>query len=144
MALKAAKRQTLIMATKVAAEHASQRGELSAKLTKPQANKVMQAIGLSHGFSRVPYAFAVGELREVWAKEYAASPKRKAVTAQVKASVAKPKARTRRAAKPPAEAKVEVEATVAPTEPKADDDRVASLEAKLDKLAELVAALVTK
>jgi len=143
MALKAAKRQTLIMATKVAAEHASQRGDLSAKLTKPQANKVMQAIGLSHGFGRVPYAFAVGELREVWAKEYAASPKRKAVTAQVKASVAKPKARTRKAPKVQAEATAKPEAQ----EPKAQDPvdaRMDRIEDALGKLAEAVAALATK
>lgn len=141
--MKATKQQTLVMATKVAAEHASKRGELKAKLSKPEANRVMQAIGLSVGFVRVPYGFAVGELREVWAKEYTASLKRKQpVTAKVKASVAKPKTRTRRAAKPQT-AKVEVEVTT-PTEPNADDDRVASLEAKLDKLAELVAALVTK
>lgn len=140
--MKATKQQTLVMATKVAAEHAAKRQELSAKLTKPQANKVMQAIGLSVGFVRVPYGFAVGELREVWAKEYAASLKRKQpVTQSVKPSVIKPKARTRKA---PKVQPVEVEAvTPAPTEP-VQDDRVASLEAKLDKLAELVAALVTK
>jgi hypothetical protein len=111
MALKAAKRQTLIMATKVAAEHAAQRGELSAKLTNGTANKVMQAIGISHGFSRVPYGFAVGELKAVWAKEYAASPKRKAITAQVKPSVAKPKAR-KQTPKPKASAKTANEAIV--------------------------------
>ena len=145
MALKAAKRQTLIHGVQVAAEHAALRGELSAKLTKQQARRLFQPIGESYGFITVPYGFATGELMQVWAKAYAASPKRKAVTAQVKASVAtaKPKTRTKKQPKAAAEAKVEQAPKEQPAdEPKAEDERMASLEAKVDKLAEMFAAFM--
>jgi len=142
MGLKAAKRQTLIMAATVAAEHAAKRGELAAKLTKPQANRIMQAIGVSHGFARVPYAFAVGELRAVWAKEYAASPRRKQpVTAQVNAKsvTAKAKARTKKATKAAkASTKPEAQASTKPEAQASIDERLAALE---DNMATIAAAL---
>lgn len=112
--MKATKGTSLKLAVQHAAAYAAYHAEHKPTPSKTDWNKLVQLIGISAGFQRVPYKYGI-ELKPVWTASYKAAQKGHIVGKSVAIPAPKPKASPKPAEKPTAS----VKATEAPSEPKA-------------------------